>query len=238
MIGVVRIVSLLHFVDTQFIHCHSCFIIMAVINWFAKLPASIAQNMLSEWLTAKSVSKLDVAMCNHMHKQVFLDLLRELQIRTVNHILLDQNVPHKLLWMQWMVNRCAKYSTFKIGSSMPSRRSLAPLSAANLAVVDAYVHQGRHTLKDVWIYSSEATAEKLLQIMATHQCAVTSILVNTFPQGSAISKPRWGEALGTVLLCSASTLTELSVDCSINWTAYSEQGLILSGLHKLQGHTH
>lgn len=47
---------------------------------FVHLPASLARSILSNWLGAKALSKLDVSYCNRKCRSAFLEILDDSEL--------------------------------------------------------------------------------------------------------------------------------------------------------------
>lgn len=185
--------------------CWSHMSIVVVMALMVKLPDSVACDILSNWLPAKALSKLDNAYCNHDLRKAFLELLQDLHVPGIHAAHLCR--PKYMNRMQWINTRLVKCTSFNYQTTYTD----IPLSEADVGAVNAFFrHQAAHLLS-IHISSSDCatTSAILLRAMQESNCCVSKLSVSS-PSVHEISV-----YLVTNLSNSAAVLSELDLRCSV-----------------------
>jgi hypothetical protein len=70
---------------------------------------AIGQSLLSDWLTARSVGKLDSALCYRSHREKFLHLLASTDVHQVSGRYNRDHIRQQISFFDWAINRSAKF---------------------------------------------------------------------------------------------------------------------------------
>lgn len=190
---------------------------------FTTLPTSVGRNILSNWLNAKSLGKLDVAYCSRSERALFLEHLTDCE--TLDKDFLAQLLVSRL---SWMTTRNVKCATFNLHAKTPFK------GVVDWSVVSAFFQSTACKLRNVRIHSDHATIDALLDLVSANKCTLQNLTVqsHSFQPRLPLTVAR-NTVLQNILRNSVDTLTEFQEHFLERWPSIVVSGLSFSSLRVL-----
>lgn len=184
-----------------------------------KLPSNLGCELVSKWLNAKSLSHLDIAYCNHLHRVRYLELLERSE-----PVIFETSITSKYYFarMHWMNERNMKCTMFSFGT-------FTPISTVEEQVLTTHLHKSASCISTIFISGkSFQTATMALQLSAESKCAVTMFVLNQkLVLLTSKETDQFCTAINTILRNSAAVLREVRIQTSMGGQARMYEGLHL-----------
>lgn len=175
------------------------------------LPISLGRSLLSQWLGAKSLSKLDIAHCSCVQHALFSHLLDGVEIADLGPDYCGPSYFGRLHWMNQRHVTCAVFKLVSVGAYFNTGDP--PLTSHDIGVIDTYIQSAAERLRHVHVVSDENELTNVLRIVSAHKCALNTLKASFVSADHTDDQP-WAPYMVAILVHSAQIMTELNV-CSL-----------------------
>lgn len=195
---------------------------MTLVELLENPPTSQARCVLSQWLNIRMLARLDVAYCNHKHRDRLVELLHNTEVSFLKDRVADPQLT--LCRMRWLFARHMKCSSL-------SMTNCCRYPDEDVEFLHSYLQRAASYLKKLRFDGNLLALLTVVELLAVTVCALTHIDIESSDYFVSIGIP--SSLLKNVIQNSAPVLQVFHTNITAGWQCIFGEHVYFPALVKI-----